>query len=102
MRTHPTYAAFQRRWQLPVYFQLRWKEIIGSLEETLTHPPKELQAEGFVSVQASAFFHAMQSIWSGKVYIPELSHRFWRLTLQVRMFEGPCMTCIQLKLRCSF
>ena len=36
MRQHPTYLAFERRWQLPVYFQLRWKEIVGTLEEMLT------------------------------------------------------------------
>ncbi len=36
MRSHSTYAKFQKRWQLPVYFQLRWKEIIGKLEEALS------------------------------------------------------------------
>lgn len=34
MRHHPMYLAFERRWQLPVYFQLRWKEIVGTLEDT--------------------------------------------------------------------
>ena len=36
MRRDPTYTAFQGRWQLPVYFQLRWKEIVGSLEDVLS------------------------------------------------------------------
>ena len=36
MRRDPTYTDFQRRWQLPVYFQLRWKEIVGSLEDVLS------------------------------------------------------------------
>ncbi|KAJ3515241.1 hypothetical protein NLJ89_g1880 [Agrocybe chaxingu] len=36
MRSHPVYHAFERRWQLPVYFQLRWKEIAGTLEEALS------------------------------------------------------------------
>lgn len=35
MRGHPIFATFERRWQLPVYFQLRWKEIVGRLEEQL-------------------------------------------------------------------
>ena len=35
MRAHPVYTAFERRWQLPVYFQLRWKEIVTKLEEPL-------------------------------------------------------------------
>lgn len=33
---HPVYLAFERRWQLPVYFQLRWKEIVSRLEESLS------------------------------------------------------------------
>ena len=36
MRNHPVYASFERRWQLPVYFQLRWKEIIGAMEDSLS------------------------------------------------------------------
>lgn len=36
MRAHPTYSAFERRWQLPVYFQLRWKEIVNKLEVALS------------------------------------------------------------------
>ena len=35
MRTHPVYTAFEQRWQLPVYFQMRWKEIVGKLEDAL-------------------------------------------------------------------
>ena len=35
MRAHPVYSAFEQRWQLPVYFQMRWKEIVGKLEDAL-------------------------------------------------------------------
>lgn len=33
MRKHDLYQEFERRWQLPVYFQLRWKEIVVDVEE---------------------------------------------------------------------
>lgn len=36
MVKHPVFTAIERRWQLPVYFQLRWKEIVGPLEEALS------------------------------------------------------------------
>lgn len=36
MRAHPVYAAFQKRWQIHTYFQLRWKEIVVKSEEVLT------------------------------------------------------------------
>jgi hypothetical protein len=35
LRGHSVYIAFEKRWQLPVYFQLRWREIIGELEKSL-------------------------------------------------------------------
>lgn len=35
MRNHQLYHEFERRWQLPVYFQLRWKEIIVDIEDAL-------------------------------------------------------------------
>ncbi len=36
MVAHPTFLAFERRWQLPVYFQLRWKDIVTRLEDSLS------------------------------------------------------------------
>ena len=36
MVAHPTFLSFERRWQLPVYFQLRWKEIVTRLEDALS------------------------------------------------------------------
>ncbi|KAG8951414.1 hypothetical protein FRC04_006185 [Tulasnella sp. 424] len=86
MREHPIYNAFQRRWQLPVYFQLRWKEIVGSLEDNIVNPGVQKGGaipEDFVTPQAAAFYNAIQSCWGSGVFIPELSHRFWRLTLQL-------------------
>ncbi|KAG5648483.1 hypothetical protein DXG03_003094 [Asterophora parasitica] len=35
LRAHPVYFAFEQRWQLQVYFQIRWKEIISPLEDSL-------------------------------------------------------------------
>jgi hypothetical protein len=43
MVTHPTFVSFERRWQLPVYFQLRWKEIVTRLEDALS--PRKLEPE---------------------------------------------------------
>ncbi|RUS25433.1 hypothetical protein BC938DRAFT_472183, partial [Jimgerdemannia flammicorona] len=33
MRAHPSYVEFMKRWQLPVYFQLRFKEISTRVED---------------------------------------------------------------------
>jgi hypothetical protein len=103
MRAHPSFSAFDRRWQLPVYFQLRWKEIVTALEVALsvnrldsavttgshsvspyqTMIDQSLDQEPFVTPQSAATWAAITRCWSAEVYIPELSHRFWRFTLQV-------------------
>ncbi|KIJ49540.1 hypothetical protein M422DRAFT_246619 [Sphaerobolus stellatus SS14] len=87
MRSHPTYIAFQRRWQLPVYFQLRWKDIVGKLEDELkpiteTQLSKDTQSS-FATPQALAVYEAVHSCWKAEICIPEIGHRFWRLTLQI-------------------
>ncbi|KAG9108378.1 hypothetical protein FRC07_008455, partial [Ceratobasidium sp. 392] len=82
LRAHPLTTTFSRRWQLPVYFQLRWKDIVGKCENILGGPAGE-RGE-FTTAEANAIYSAIQSCWSTQVYVPELGHRFWRLTLQVR------------------
>ncbi|TFK44741.1 COG complex component [Crucibulum laeve] len=87
MRSHPIYTAFEQSWQLPVYFQLRWKEIIGKLENSLsvTRLEMSLKAESdpFATSEAHAVWTAICTCWSAEVYIPDLCPRFWRLTLQI-------------------
>lgn len=113
MRAHPVYSAFERRWQLPVYFQLRWKDIVTNLEEVLVVTRLErTPTKGkhfsvhamtirianiwltcfflvealspFVTPQVAAIWDAISTCWSAQVYIPELGHRFWKFHLQVR------------------
>ncbi|KAH9839219.1 oligomeric golgi complex component, COG2-domain-containing protein [Rhodofomes roseus] len=87
MRTHPVYVQFERRWQLPVYFQLRWKEIVSKLEEALTvtrlERSRNRAVKPFVTTQAAAVWDAISTCWGAPVYIPELNHRFWKFTLQL-------------------
>ncbi|KIM75524.1 hypothetical protein PILCRDRAFT_827237 [Piloderma croceum F 1598] len=87
MRSHSVYTAFERRWQLHVYFQLRWKEIVSKLEDALAATSIESSIgkdkEPFVTNQAATVWVAISSCWSAEVYIPELGHRFWKFTLQL-------------------
>lgn len=36
LRSSPAYIDFMKKWQLPVYFQLRFKEIATKYEESLS------------------------------------------------------------------
>ncbi|OXG85296.1 hypothetical protein C349_02323 [Cryptococcus neoformans var. grubii Br795] len=88
MRSSPSYTAFERRWQLPVYFQLRWKEIVSSLEPSLVGQPSytstsDQKESEWVLVQSGAVWKALESCWKEDVYISELAPRFWRLSLQI-------------------
>lgn len=42
-----------------------------------------LEENQFVTSQAVAVWTAISACWSAEIFIPELGHRFWRLTLQV-------------------
>ncbi|KAF7297546.1 Conserved oligomeric Golgi complex subunit 2-like [Mycena kentingensis (nom. inval.)] len=70
MRAHPVYAAFERRWQLPVYVQMRWKEIVGKVEESLVNTRVEMskttEKHSFVSVQGAAVWVAITACWSAE------------------------------------
>ena len=37
----------------------------------------------FVTSQGEASWDAINACWSAQVFIPDLGHRFWKLTLQV-------------------
>lgn len=84
MRETPEYISFERRWQLPVYFQLRWKEIVGTYEAALS---SSSPTDGWALGQSAAAWKALSTCWDAKVFIPELAPRFWRLSLQVSPFS---------------
>ncbi|OWR46985.1 putative oligomeric Golgi complex subunit 2 [Danaus plexippus plexippus] len=67
----PEYKSFLRRWNLPVYFQIRFQEVAGGFEGSLKSSPV-LQC-----------WRALQDCWSDGIYIEALSHKFWKLSLQL-------------------
>ncbi|KAH9063765.1 COG complex component [Lactarius deliciosus] len=90
MVTHPTFLSFERRWQLPVYFQLRWKDIVTRLEDALSvsklEPEstlKKAEIAPFVMSSTAAVWSAMTTCWDRNVFVPQLAHRFWKLMLQI-------------------
>ncbi|KAH9180208.1 COG complex component [Lactarius sanguifluus] len=90
MVTHPTFLSFERRWQLPVYFQLRWKDIVTRLEDALSvsklEPEstlKKAEITPFVMSSTAAVWSAMATCWDRNVFVPQLAHRFWKLMLQI-------------------
>lgn len=82
LRESPEYTSLERRWQLPVYFQLRWKEIVSSLE-TAFAAGAGASTSTWSLPQSGSTWEAFQRCWAPDVFLPELAHRFLRLSLQV-------------------
>ncbi|KAI8338456.1 oligomeric golgi complex component, COG2-domain-containing protein [Chlamydoabsidia padenii] len=91
-RNHPSYAEFMKRWQLPVYFQLRFREIASAMEELLVEPKKcialdpskkPVKETDLVLPGTKAVAKAIEKCWSDNVYLFVLTDRFWKLTLQI-------------------
>lgn len=110
MVTHSTFLSFERRWQLPVYFQLRWKEIVARLEDALSNRKLEpvsnlkkgwsplspkirmvvttkitqtAEIAPFVMASTAALWSATTACWDRNVFAPQLAHRCWKLMLQI-------------------
>uniref|UniRef100_A0A8C7LB99 Conserved oligomeric Golgi complex subunit 2 n=1 Tax=Oncorhynchus kisutch TaxID=8019 RepID=A0A8C7LB99_ONCKI len=84
LRAHASYQSFHNKWNLPIYFQLRYKEIAACLENAI--------ADGLEAAAAGSSYHLLVSqvlwnslvrCWAEKVYLSPLVHRFWKLTLQL-------------------
>ncbi|XP_072930132.1 conserved oligomeric Golgi complex subunit 2 [Epargyreus clarus] len=77
------YKSFQRRWNLPVYFQIRFQEIAGGFESSLKPTLTLEKSDGFVIAETHKCWSAMQECWADGIYIEALAHKFWKLSLQL-------------------
>lgn len=84
LREHPSYTTFLNKWNLTVYFQIRFQEIAGSLESSLSSSPvtetTTEDKEYFVG-QTSSLWNCLHQCWSSDIYLDPLTHRFWKLSL---------------------
>uniref|UniRef100_A0A672SQ82 Conserved oligomeric Golgi complex subunit 2 n=1 Tax=Sinocyclocheilus grahami TaxID=75366 RepID=A0A672SQ82_SINGR len=84
LRAHPCYQSFHNKWNLPVYFQLRFKEIAGSLENAISDGLEAAPAGSSYHLQVTeVLWSCVCKCWTDQVYLPPLAHRFWKLTLQL-------------------
>ncbi|CAL7940909.1 unnamed protein product [Xylocopa violacea] len=87
------YKNFLKKWNLPVYFQIRFQEIAGGIETILIEPISPLSVKGSlepVTKENDFSLHAtctvwdnLQKIWDNNVYLYQLFHRFWKFSLQI-------------------
>ncbi|XDV50262.1 hypothetical protein PO909_019341 [Leuciscus waleckii] len=98
LRAHPCYQSFHNKWNLPVYFQLRFKEIAGSLENAIADGLDASPAGGSYRLQVTeVLWSCVCRCWADQVYLPPLAHRFWKLTLQLISRYGTFITEVLTK-----
>ncbi|KAI9009741.1 oligomeric golgi complex component, COG2-domain-containing protein [Gaertneriomyces semiglobifer] len=87
LRSHPSTIEFMKRWQLPVYFQIRFREIASDFEEacsaSISFDEDIRMDNGIVLSPTTALMVCVQLCWDDAVYLSGLEWRFWKLTLQL-------------------
>ncbi|KAJ8284507.1 hypothetical protein COCON_G00033570 [Conger conger] len=84
LRAHASYLSFQNKWNLPVYFQLRYKAIAGSFENTMADGLEAAPAgSSYRLLVTHVLWGCLLRCWEEWIYLPLLAHRFWKLTLQL-------------------
>ncbi|XP_067840189.1 conserved oligomeric Golgi complex subunit 2 [Heptranchias perlo] len=84
LRSHSAYKSFNGKWSLPVYYQIRFKEIAGHLELSMSEGLKEApDGSEFRLLVTHVLWQNLMKCWSDHIYLPPLAHRFWKLTLQL-------------------
>jgi len=85
-RCSEPYQYFMRKWNLPVYFQLRFQEIATRLEIALNPSTRPLSVNVSTEYALEAVrvcSTALADCWKKGVFLPSLTHRFYRLSLQL-------------------
>ncbi|XP_038168540.1 conserved oligomeric Golgi complex subunit 2 [Arvicola amphibius] len=84
LRAHPAYHSFSNKWNLPVYFQLRFREVAGSLEASFTDGLEDApDGSPYCLLASHRTWSSLEKCWSDEMFLPLLAHRLWRLTLQI-------------------
>ncbi|XP_062831794.1 conserved oligomeric Golgi complex subunit 2 [Anolis carolinensis] len=84
LRLHPSYQSFNDKWNLPVYFQIRFREIAEALESALSEELKEApDGSPYHLLAAHMVWESLQKCWSAQIFLPLLVHRLWKLSLQI-------------------
>ncbi|XP_054050854.1 conserved oligomeric Golgi complex subunit 2 isoform X4 [Rissa tridactyla] len=84
LRSHPSYQSFNNKWNLPVYFQIRFREIAGALEEALSDTLEEAPAgSSYCLLATHMVWMSLLKCWSDQMFLPLLAHRLWKLSLQI-------------------
>ena len=84
--THPATSSFLDKWSFPVYYQVRFMEIASPVEDAMGKGlsrgvESDSHRDGFKLDVSRVTWRAIVTCWDARVCLPELVHRFWKLSL---------------------
>ncbi|XP_014225281.1 conserved oligomeric Golgi complex subunit 2 [Trichogramma pretiosum] len=91
-KSHFQYTRFLSKWNLPVYFQIRFQEIAGTAESvfsaaistsSIRQKKDSINNEEFILHATNIVWDCLLRIWTDDVFLPQLLARFWKLCLQL-------------------
>ncbi|OAD54822.1 Conserved oligomeric Golgi complex subunit 2 [Eufriesea mexicana] len=92
LKENSQYKNFLKKWNLPVYFQIRFQEIASKIETILTEPISPTSVRGtleslvqndFSLCTTYVIWENLQKIWDNDMYLYQLFHKFWKFSLQI-------------------
>lgn len=85
--SHPQYQSFINKWNLPIYFQIRFQEIGGPVEFILGGDKKLVFSEASDAIlrlaASETVWKSLTKCWSEGIFLKQLTHKFWKLNLLI-------------------
>nr|CAG4646922.1 EOG090X03KZ [Megafenestra aurita] len=102
IKNDTNYYALVSRWNLPVYFQMRFQELAGALETALKQPFDAIENSKYNFRSTDVLLNALMNCYATDIYIAPLAHRFWKLSLQMLgRYKKVLSDMLDEQLRCN-
>lgn len=81
--SHPNFISFMERWNLPVYFQIRFQEIVRNIEMAYVNENWNAIKQDWKLVASETTWNSLNRCWEPGIYLIPIAHKFWKLSLQI-------------------
>uniref|UniRef100_A0A146M5C5 Conserved oligomeric Golgi complex subunit 2 n=1 Tax=Lygus hesperus TaxID=30085 RepID=A0A146M5C5_LYGHE len=83
LHSHPNFLSFMERWNLPVYFQLRFQEIVRQIEKSFASEEWAAKRADWKLLASETAWDCLLRCWEDDVFLLPIAHKFWKLSLQI-------------------
>ena len=91
------YREFAQKWDLVVYFQIRFQSIAIGLEQILLDQPFVLLGGEWKTLIVEKVYRSIEQCWDEKIFLEPLAHQFWKLSLQCLVRLRTWIETLQVK-----